>query len=86
MDSGFFIPRTVIFKSKTLLAIFDSKIQEIKDRLSKRPSSPLPKKNTNSTNNECDKSLMIVDNNMILNERFFGISLEEKKDFNVNEF
>ena len=45
-----------------------------------------PKENANSNKNECDKSLMAVENNMILSESFFGKSLDEKNDKNTNEY
>ena len=72
-------------KVKFCLLYLNSQIQEIKHRFSKMPPSPSPEKNANSNKYECDKSLMIVDNNMILNESFFG-TLDEKKEKNTNEF
>ena len=73
-------------KVKFCILYFYSQIQEIKDRISKMSPSLSPKKNANSNKNESDKSLMMVDNNMILNENLFGTSLDEKNDKNTNEF
>ena len=73
-------------KVKFCILYFYSQIQEIKDRISKMSPSLSPKKNANSNKNESDKSLMMVDNNMILNENLFGTSLGEKNDKNTNEF
>lgn len=73
-------------KIKLCILYLTSQIQEIKDRISKMQPSPSPKKNVNSNKNEYDKSLMMVDNNMILNENLFGTSLDEKNDKNTNVF
>lgn len=73
-------------KIKFGILYLTSQIQEIKDRISKMQPSPSPKKNVNSNKNEYDKSLMMVDNNMILNENLFGTSLDEKNDKNTNVF
>ena len=73
-------------KVKFCLLYLNSQIEEIKDRISKMPPSLSPKKNANSNENECDKSLMMVDNNMILNENLFGTFLDEKNDKNTNPF
>jgi hypothetical protein len=73
-------------KVKFCILYLNSQIQEIKDRMSKMSPSLSPKENANSNKNECDKSLMAVENNMILSESFFGKSLDEKNDKNTNEY
>ena len=65
-------------KVKFCILYLNSQIQEIKDRMSKMSPSLSPKENAYSNKNECDKSLMAVENNMILSESFFGKSLDEK--------
>lgn len=73
-------------KVKFCILYLNSQIQEIKDRMSKMSPLLSPKENVNSNKNECDKSLMAMENNMILSESFFGKSLDEKNDKNTNEY